>query len=83
MGVDVHQQLVQLVELEHPHVRDHPAVGGQQGRVTSAPRFERLDVVGQKALQERPPVAPFERELPPPVSVDQADALVKGSILFG
>jgi hypothetical protein len=52
-----------LAGVEDPHVGEHLALGAQQRRVAPRPGHERLDVVGDLALQERLGVGAGEGEL--------------------
>ena len=48
----VSSQTLRSLEPQHPHVGLHVALAVEQGRVAAAARGERLDVVGELALQE-------------------------------
>jgi hypothetical protein len=61
--------------VDHAQVGKHLALVREQRRVAPLAGFERLDVVGQLAVEERLGVGARERELPALGAVDESNAL--------
>ena len=77
----VEQELVWSVE--DPEVAEQLALWGEERGVAAGPRGERLDVVGDLAVEERLGFAARERELPALGAVDDATAFGDGGVLGG